>query len=163
MIWNPFLSKKVNRSEPLYAAIVAAARQAFFYRDWNVADTVEGRFEMVILHLALVVMRLKGEENALRQALVDRFCLDMDDNLRELGVSDIGVAKKVRSMAEAFQGRYVAYEAADNIAQMSQAITRNVYAGKPSTVELAVYALRAKAVLGDTNTNELIAGRPVFQ
>ena len=163
MIWNPFSPKKPDRSETLYGAIVAAARQEVFYRDWGVADTVEGRFEMVVLHLSLVIIRLKGEHDDLRQALANRFCLDMDDNLRELGVGDLGVAKRVRSMAEAFQGRYLAYEAALDEAQMAKAIARNVYAGKAPSNALALYALRAKVVLGGESASDIINGKLHFQ
>lgn len=163
MIWNPFSGKKRDRSQALYEAIVAAARQPMFYRDWSVPDTVEGRFEMVILHLALIILRLKGEDDELRQQLADRFCLDMDDNLRELGVSDLGVAKKVRRMAEAFQGHYVAYEAAHDLEKMDQAVIRNVYAGKPAIANLAAYALHAKVLLASEATSEIIAGKVKFR
>ena len=163
MIWNPFLRKKPDRSETLYGAIVAAARQPIFYREWGIADTVEGRFEMVVLHLSLVIIRLKGEHDDLRQALANRFCLDMDDNLRELGVGDLGVAKRVRAMAEAFQGRYVAYEAAHDEAQMAKAIARNVYAGKAPSNTLALYALRAKVVLGGESASDILNAKVLFQ
>lgn len=163
MIWNLFSRKKRDRSQALYEAIVAAARQPVFYRDWGVPDTVEGRFEMVILHLALIILRLKGQDDELRQQLADRFCLDMDDNLRELGVSDLGVAKKVRRMAEAFQGRYVAYETAHDVESMGQAVMRNVYAGTTATANLAAYAVNAKVLLASEATSEIIAGKVKFR
>lgn len=99
----------------LYGMIVAQARMPIFYRDFGVADTVNGRFELIVLHLALVLRRLaaEGEQNrASGQALFDRFCRDMDHNLREMGVGDLKVPKEMRKIGEAFYGRAEAYGAA---------------------------------------------------
>jgi cytochrome b pre-mRNA-processing protein 3 len=101
---------------------VAAARQEVFYARWAVPDTVDGRFDMIALHLFLVLERLKGEGQAVedfRQVLTDTFFQDMDRSLREMGVGDISVGKKVRKMAEAFYGRVQAYAAA--LSSMAQA------------------------------------------
>ena len=98
----------------LYGTIVAQARMPCFYHDYAVADTVNGRFDLIVLHLALVLDRLAGEP-ALRdlgQGLFDRFCRDMDDNLREMGIGDLKVPKEMRRMGEAFYGRAQAYRAA---------------------------------------------------
>ena len=162
MIFNLLFGRKADQAKALYAAIVAAARQPQFYRDMQVPDTIDGRFEMLVLHLALVVARLHGEQNKLRQQLVNRFCVDMDDNVRELGAGDLGVSKKVRRMAEAFQGRYGAYEAAQDLAAMSDAITRNVYAGKAPSDALARYALSAREKLSAQALADIVAGRPQF-
>lgn len=128
-----FGRKAADPSEALYAAIVAAARQEKFYRDWAVADTLEGRFEVLVVHMFLVLDRLKAfgktSEN-LRQALTDRFFADMDAVLREVGVGDLTVGKKVRKMAEAYFGRVSAYQkglAADDGA-LTDAVARNIYA-----------------------------------
>jgi len=162
MILRRLFSTKPDRAEALYAAIVAAARQPVFYRDWAVPDTVDGRFDLLVLHLALVVARLHGEDDALRQDLVNRFCQDMDDNVRELGAGDLGVAKKVRRMAEAFQGRYVAYHAALDLEAMTQAVARNIYAGEAPSPNLASYALRMRANLAGQTTEEIVSGKPKF-
>ncbi len=98
------LSRKPDASQVLYERIVAAARQEVFYAQWAVPDTVDGRFDMIALHLFLVLDRLKGEGpavEAFRQVLTDTFFQDMDRSLREMGVGDISVGKKVRKMAEA--------------------------------------------------------------
>ena len=85
----------------LYGMIVAQARLPCFYRDYAVADTVNGRFDLIVLHLALVIERLMPEADlkGLGQGLFDRFCQDMDHNLREMGVGDLKVPKEMRRMA----------------------------------------------------------------
>src|SRR5665213_177428 len=91
----------------LYGMIVAQARLPCFYRDYAVADTVNGRFDLIVLHLALVLDRLteNGRQHEAGQGLFDRFCRDMDDNLREMGISDLKVPNEMRRIGEAFYGR----------------------------------------------------------
>ena len=87
----------------LYGAIVAQARSVAFYADFRVPDTVEGRFDLIVLHLVLLLHRLSGRAEAgrgLGQELFDVFCRDLDANLREMGVGDLAVPKKMRSFAE---------------------------------------------------------------
>ena len=99
----------------LYGMIVAQARSPAFYRIYGVPDTVNGRLDMIVLHLVLLLRRLAGRATPLRalgQALFDRFCRDMDDNLREMGVGDLAVPKEMRRIGEAFYGRQAAYGAA---------------------------------------------------
>ena len=163
MIFNLLFSRKTDQAKTLYAAIVAATRQPQFYRDMQVPDTIDGRFDILVMHLALVVIRLHGERDKLRQQLVNQFCVDMDDNIRELGAGDLSVSKKVRRMAEAFQGRYVAYEAAQDLTAMSDVIARNVYAGKAPSDALARYALAARGKLAAQALDDIVAGRPQFR
>ena len=164
MIFRQLFKPKPAQAQAVYAVIVAATRQAHFYADLGVPDTIDGRFDLLVVHLWLVVARLKGEDDGLRQQLIDVFCVDMDDNIRELGAGDLGVSKKVRRMAEAFQGRYVAYDAAHDHAAMTAALQRNVYAGKASAgvTQLANYVLGAKAQLRKHGTKNIIAGKFVF-
>jgi hypothetical protein len=79
----------------LYGTIVAQARFPVFYRDYAVPDTVNGRFDLLVLHLVLVIDRLTQDPELQRlgQGVFDRFCEDMDDNLREMGVGDLESAK----------------------------------------------------------------------
>ena len=164
MILHHLFKVKPDKAEAVYAVIVAASRQRHFYADWAVPDTVDGRFDMLVLHLALVVSRLKGEHDALRQQLVDHFCSDMDDNLRELGAGDLSVSKKVRRMAEAFQGRYSAYEAAQDHAKMTATLERNVYAGKSHNgcEQLTKYVMAARVLLQQKSKDEIAAGNYKF-
>src|SRR5665213_3270052 len=98
----------------LYGAIVAQARQPVFYESFGVADTVTGRFEMVVLHVSLVIDRLQRDEGerALAQAVFDLYCVDMDRSLRELGIGDLGVPHRMKKMIEAFYGRARVYREA---------------------------------------------------
>ena len=164
MILRRLFKAKPEQAKAVYAAIVAATRQPHFYAKLEVPDTIDGRFDLLVLHLSLVVARLKGEDDILRQQLIDVFCSDMDDNVRELGAGDLGVSKKVRRMAEAFQGRYVAYIAAQDVVAMQEAVKRNIFAGKGSAgvAALAVYALTARNRLSQQQTQDIVAGNFSF-
>jgi cytochrome b pre-mRNA-processing protein 3 len=124
----------------LYGTIVAQARAAPFYRICGVPDTVNGRFEMVVLHTVLVLRRLESEPLPVRQigqALFDRFCADMDGSLRELGIGDLAVPAKMRKIGEAFYGRQAAYEAAlavGDAAPLVAALERNVLGAQTETL-----------------------------
>jgi cytochrome b pre-mRNA-processing protein 3 len=119
----------------LYGTIVAQARVPAFYRIYGVPDTVNGRFEMVLLHAVLVLWRLEeGPPPArdLGQAVFDRFCRDMDESMREMGVGDLAVPRKMRRIGEAFYGRQAAYRAALAVPDdtpLAVALERNVFAG----------------------------------
>ena len=95
----------------LYGTIVAQARLPAFYREYGVADTVNGRFDLLVLHLSLVFDRLAEEPGSREagQALFDRFCQDMDHNLREMGIGDLSVPKEMQRIGQAFYGRAQAY------------------------------------------------------
>lgn len=138
----------------LYGHAVAAAREPALYAAIGVPDTPAGRFEMVSLHAALLVLRLKAEATKeaqdLSQAVFDAMFSDMDVTLREMGIGDLSVGKKVKALWEGFHGRAEAYgaalEAGDDAA-LAEAIARNVWpkneapAGAP-----AALAARARAV-----------------
>ena len=99
----------------IYGSIVASARQPTFYAAWGVADTREGRFEMLALHVALVMRRLEraGAAGAnLSRRLGETFMTDMDDNMREIGISDLKVPQKVKRAAAALFDRHRDYDAA---------------------------------------------------
>ena len=121
----------------LYGAAVAAARAPFFYTDLAVPDTLDGRFDLVGLHVYLVIRRLgtlppPGPD--LGQAVFDAMFSDMDVNLREMGVGDLSVGRKNRQMWEAFHGRSAAYQtalAAGDATALAAAIARNVWRGVP--------------------------------
>jgi cytochrome b pre-mRNA-processing protein 3 len=147
--------------DALYGAIVAQARSPVFYAELAVPDTVEGRFDMVVLHLMLVLRRLlrepqgEGAAQSLAQGLFDAFCRDMDHNLREMGVGDLSVPKEMKRLAEAFYGRQRAYEdalASDDPAELAEALRRNVFSGLgPHAERLASYARRTAAQLEATD------------
>lgn len=145
----------------LYGTIVAQARLPAFYQIYGVPDTVNGRLEMIMLHIVLLLRRLEGEAVPLRslgQALFDEFCRDMDESMREMGVGDLAVPKKMRRIGEAFYGRQAAYRAALDASEerpLAAVLQRNVFAGAcegGAAFRLAAYtreAARALAVQED--------------
>jgi cytochrome b pre-mRNA-processing protein 3 len=156
--------------DALYGAIVAQARLPVFYAGFGVPDTVEGRFDMIVLHLVLVLRRLRREAELtkLAQGLFDSFCRDMDHNLREMGVGDLSVPKEMKRLGEAFYGRQGSYEEAlsraDAASRLAAALGRNVFAGaRPHlTARLAAYAMCAAARLDATDGAALAHGRLAF-
>src|ERR1700739_217780 len=113
MKFQLFASRPTNSTiDAVYGAIVAQARLPGFYLAYGVPDTVEGRFDMIVLHLVLLFRRLarEAEFRELAQGIFDRFCNDMDHNLREMGVGDQSVPKEMRRLGEAFYGRAGVYE-----------------------------------------------------
>ena len=141
-----------SAAEKLYKKIVERAREPDLYTDCGVPDSVDGRFELLTLHVFLVLRRLKkrhGIGNELGQALFDVMFKDMDLSLREMGAGDIGVGKRIKVMVGAFYGRIVSYEtglcASDD--ELALALTRNVYATtapNPTHVSLLAKYLRAQ-------------------
>jgi cytochrome b pre-mRNA-processing protein 3 len=147
---------------------VAAARHPLFYADWGVADTLDGRFDMISLHAFLVLDRLKGTEQAFRQDLVDEFFADMDRSLREMGVGDISVGKKVRKMAEVFYGRVAAYDQAlaSPDGALEVAIARNVFPDQqegPGPHLLAAHVMDQRAHLGLQDAGAIARGSIHFK
>jgi cytochrome b pre-mRNA-processing protein 3 len=119
----------------LYGQAVAAARRPRPYLEWGVPDTTAGRFELISLHAALLIRRLNAEGKLgeeLAQAVFDAMFSDMDVNLREMGVGDLGVGKRVKKLWEGFHGRAKSYAAAmdaDDAPALVEALRRNVWAG----------------------------------
>jgi cytochrome b pre-mRNA-processing protein 3 len=132
--------------EAIYGMIVAQAREPLFYAGMGVPDTVNGRFDMVLLHLWMVLRRLRPAPGGaeLSQALFDHFCADMDGNLREMGVGDLTVPKRMHKFGEAFYGRSAAYDAALDAggAALAQALCKNILDGRGigQARQLAAYA-----------------------
>lgn len=152
----PLFRREPDTISGLYGMIVAQARLPAFYRGYGVPDTVDGRFELILVHLFLILRRLDGENagRELGQQLFDVFCRDMDKNLREMGIGDLKVPKEMRRMGEAFYGRAQAYEAAlasDDTGLLRTAIARNVFgtddADHGGATRLAAYILDASGRL----------------
>ncbi len=120
--------------EVIYGMIVAQAREPLFYRDLGVPDTVNGRFDLLLLHLWMLLRRLQSTPDGigLRQGLFDYFCNDMDANLRELGVGDLTVPKRMQAFGEAFYGRSAAYDLAltEGVEPLAQALCKNILNGR---------------------------------
>lgn len=124
----------------LYTSAVGQARQPEFYTDLCVPDTLEGRFDMISLHVFLILRRLKHEGQPMQelgQAIFDAMFADMDRNFREMGFGDIGVGNRVKKLARAFYGRVAAYDEGleGEDATLIAALRRNVYRSVDATDE----------------------------
>jgi cytochrome b pre-mRNA-processing protein 3 len=160
----------------LYGAAVAAARDAWFFGPLGVPDTLDGRFDVVGLHVALLIRRLRTDPDrrgaALAQAVFDAMFADMDINLREMGVGDMTVGKRVKRMWEAFHGRCLAYEAAldaGDVPALATALDRNVWRAEAAAalvpaaaLSLARYAVRAADALAEQALPTLLRGEARF-
>ena len=165
--------RHANRAitEALYAQIVAAARQTLFYSEWNVPDTPLGRFEMLSLHMFLFQHRLRGESGVaaeVAQVLIDEFFLDVEHSLRELGIGDVGVPKRMKKLAKMFYGRTAAYDDAlehDDREALAVALARNIRpdAGAwPQAALLASYVVNVDQRLAAQPTESIVSGTLVF-
>ena len=117
----------------LYVEVVKQARQPVFYSELGVPDTPDGRFDMVLVHAYLLFRRMKDDHQqtaALAQAVFDLMFADMDQNLREMGLGDIGVSHRIKGMIKAFYGRVTVYDegvAEDGDKRLKEALKRNLY------------------------------------
>jgi cytochrome b pre-mRNA-processing protein 3 len=168
------LFRKNTATAPVYAvysAIVAQSRQPVFYADWGVPDTVTGRFDMISLHMALLFRRLRNGSRAdkdFSQAVFDLFFKDMDRSLREMGVGDLGVPKKIQKMGNIFFGLLAALNQAldskDDDA-LAAVIARNVYDGtdNPGVRALAAYIQGRDAALALQPAQAITNGTVQFE
>jgi cytochrome b pre-mRNA-processing protein 3 len=181
MLWpfNHFrrsLPSSADSIEAIYGMIVARARDPLFYRDLGVPDTVDGRFDLLLLHLWIVLRRLRAAKDGMEpaQILFDRFCEDMDDNLREMGVGDLAVPRRMRAFGEAFYGRSKAYDLAlgqgdehgdeQGADALAQAIARNILngSGGDHAQELAAYTIAAVTSLAAYDDAAVLRGTWTF-
>jgi cytochrome b pre-mRNA-processing protein 3 len=155
----------------IYELIVAKARQPALYRDLAVADTLAGRYDMLVLFAVLVMHRLgEGPSTArdLGQKIFDVMFRDMDRALREMGVGDLSVGRRVRQLAGIFSGRARVYRAAiagRNEMELRDALRRNLFpdaASEEAVCRLAQYASRCVTSLDRQSMADLSAGRIVI-
>jgi cytochrome b pre-mRNA-processing protein 3 len=151
----------------LYGTIVAQARAPAFYQSFGVPDTANGRLDMILLHVVLLLRRLAPEPavGPLGQAVFDLFCRDMDANLREMGVGDLAVPRTMQRIGEAFYGRQAAYRAAldsNDPQALVTAVARNVLDGREGAERLARYVQAAVRALAAQGIGELRGGKLSF-
>ncbi len=173
MMWKRIFDRSEHEQEAyaIYGASVSQARSPALYLNAGVPDTLEGRFEMVALHSFLVLRRLRKVDaadaevaKALGQKVFDLLFDDMDQTLREIGISDLKVGKEIKTMASAFYGRIEAYDAgldAEDDAILPAALARNVYAETPPAEALAAltaYVRRADVALAAAPVSNLFKG-----
>jgi len=164
---------RLLRSDPLkepvaylHAAIVGGARNPVLYAGYGVPDTVEGRFEAITLHLALVHQHLRtlgAQAEHVAQLLTDRYFADLDAGIREIGISDVGVPRKMKMLAQAYFGRSAAYEtmfAAGG--EPAVALARNVVgdetrADTPALAAFAAYVSDVRHHLAELSLDGVLA------
>jgi cytochrome b pre-mRNA-processing protein 3 len=151
-------------SDMLLAGTIARARRPVFYEKLGVPDTIDGRFDLLVLHAWLVLDRLAQQEaDALSQSLVDGLFVQFDEALREQGAGDMGMGRRMTKMADAFFGRLKAYREAADEKALADAIVRNLYRGDAGKVEqataLAIYAASVRERLSQA---DLSTGTPDF-
>ncbi|WP_293867884.1 ubiquinol-cytochrome C chaperone family protein [uncultured Alsobacter sp.] len=170
MIFNLF-RRRGNAAivDGLYLAVAEASRRPAFYAGWGVPDTVEGRFEMLTLHVVLLLRRLKAlppPAGDLAQDLVDAVFAQFDRALRELGVGDLTVPKRMKTMASAFYGRAKAYEDAfADDGELAAALARNLFGPAEPAARGTVavqYVRSAAAALERTSFDDIVAARLSF-
>lgn len=172
MIFNLF--RKDTATEPVYAvyrSIVAQSRQPFFYADWQVPDTVTGRFDMISLHLALLFRRLRAGDQAQKdfsQAVFDLFFKDMDRSLREMGIGDLGVPKRIQKMGNIFFGLLAAMNEAmdrDDVQALEVVLSRNILDGAtgPHVAALANYLMAQDRSLAAQPSAAITNGQVNFE
>lgn len=158
-------------SHAAYVSLVAQARKSFFYSEYQVADTIDGRFDVIVMHMFLISQRLKAENSEdageFNRALQEVFFADMDRSLREMGSTDTGVGKRIKKMAQAFYGRMQAYsKVGNNPALLKEALARNLYRenvpSEETLGEVTGYFLRNMELLASQPLAEILAGNPKF-
>lgn len=168
------LFSKLSHNPPeraIYAQIVAKARQPWLYLEAGIPDTVTGRFDMITLHSFLVLEHLGGrgeKERRFGQLLFDEIFMDMDHSLREMGVGDLSVGKKVRKMSEVFYGACNAYREAlaapdtEIDQQLAAAFKRNV-TGRDVPPEqlqnLVTYTRHTRQQIDNIPVKNILAGK----
>ena len=157
----------------LYDSIVAQSRAESFYRELGVPDTMEGRFELIVLHTHLVLERLRHDGHAgqaLSRALIEAFVADMDASMREIGIADLGVPRRVKRAAAALFERSRAYAAAQQASGASdalpEALAEHIHVQDGASLnlpsQLARYVRHAITSLDQQPSRMLLDGRLAF-
>lgn len=172
MLFRLFKGRRwTEAAEAVYASVVRQSRRPDFYTRLGVADTVDGRFDMICLHAALVIRRLTAEAGsgpAVAQKVFDVMFRDMDRSLREMGVGDLSVGKHIKGMAKAFYGRAAAYEQGlvEGRAVLEEALRRNLYrkteVHAAQVTAMASYVESQAAALEAQPLERLLEGRLGF-
>jgi len=162
--------RRPDHAASVYAAIVEAARNQLFYTRFGVPDTLDGRFEILSIMLHAVNRRLvhgKDPDKGFSRRITEHFVVDMDSNLRDMGVSDVRVAKKMKTLYGAYGGRIGAYDIAlaSGGDALEKAVARNVFAQGASAgaaAALAAYIQAAETMLEGIPTFDIGAGHVAF-
>lgn len=136
MVWHLLFGSIARRriAHGIYHSAVVRAREPLFYNSFGVSDSLDGRFDMISIHVFLILHRLKGGSRGARrlgQNIFDIMFSDMDRSLREIGVGDLSVGRKVKAMAKALNGRIANYDKGlHQLSSLEDALVRNLYRGQ---------------------------------
>jgi cytochrome b pre-mRNA-processing protein 3 len=150
--------------EPLYGAMMTNALNPKLFLNAGLLDTFEGRFESVALHAALLLRRLRqlpAPAGDMAQEIVDRIFDGLDAAMRETGISDVGVPKRIKTFAKGFYGRIEAYSTAldaGDRAALAAALSRNACDGTDAHPALVSYVERSAAMLETASLDQFVAG-----
>ena len=166
MIFDRWLGARPAKlaARRLHDAAVAQARSPRLYAEFGGRDTVDGRFELLTLHVIMLLDRLKGQSGeaaAARQALFDVYLRDLDGALREMGVGDLSVGKKMRKLGEAFYGRAKAFDDAfQEDEALPRTLARTVLGDEAADASrFADYVRAEREALASLPVEDLLAGR----
>lgn len=173
MFLDRFLAGRAKRrvAQSLYDAAVAQARQPALYGPRGAPDTPDGRFEILTLHVILLIDRLaveSGDADGVSQALFDTYLANLDAALREMGVGDLAVGKRMRKLGQAFYGRARAYREAFKVlpdrAELERLVARTALEGSASSdpASLAAYIARSRVNLATCPAEALLDGPPIW-
>lgn len=164
--WFTARSRRRRNAQNFYGSIVALSRAPALYCDFNVPDTVEGRFEILVLHMFVALERLgheNGNEEKINQVLVNIFFADMDTTSRELGVGDLKVPKKMRVLAAVFEERIAAYTKAfleNDLQLLRNEFEQNIFIGntaaRNAAKELVGYVQTLRSGLADMSISDCV-------
>lgn len=161
-----------RHAHALYGVVVAKSRDAAFFEKYAIPDTFDGRFEMLVIHLFILHARLKDEELPARkisQLVFDNFISDMDSALREAGVGDQTLPKRLAKMTQVFYGRTgafeVALEARKPLKELSIVVARNLFPEgdtKGKSPAIAAYMLEQVRKMADMSVEEITHGHAIY-
>lgn len=171
--WLKYKKSTKAAAAGLYQSVVAQSRDPLFYRDLGVSDTMDGRFDLITMHIFLILDRLRQagpKGKGLSQALFDHMFANMELTLREIGVGDMAVPRHMKKMMKAFNGRVHSYHAALNgndMQSLELAVVRNIYRIEGDAIpsaarQLAEYISGAAGDLLQQDLETFMAGRVSF-
>jgi cytochrome b pre-mRNA-processing protein 3 len=148
----------------LYAQALEQTRDPEFYSKFGVPDSFDGRFDLLLLHIFLLMERMLGEPNvgqSFNQALFDVTFADMDQTLREMGIGDMGIPKHMRRMMKAFNGRMHAYSEAAEPEAFKEVLAKNLYGTvqEPDAAHITAmlaYVQSVRRVLGAKQATDIL-------
>ncbi len=168
MVWHLLFGSTSRRriAHGVYHSAVVRAREPLFYNSFGVSDSLDGRFDMISIHVFLILHRLKGGSRAARRLSQDIFDImfsDMDRSLREIGVGDLSVGRKVKAMAKALNGRIANYDKGlHQQASLEEALIRNLYRGQQPSDRIlflmAQYVRDVSIFLSQQDENDILKG-----